>query len=608
MKKDTRLRIREKIFKLIFLAGDAFKIIADWLTGLCRFFFILTLILSILCFIFYIGFHISPETSGILKSTFRISFLILFITKYFPFVASFKKGKAIQMIFTVLIFVFTFFVLIANFISVPENSGGFWKLFYGNTTVIIAIFLIAVSEMSGLTRLLSTVKIPPALIFSASFILIIFIGSGLLILPNAHSGALSYVDSLFTSVSAVCVTGLIVVDTSSAYTPLGQIIILCLIQVGGLGIMAFTGFFSYIFSSGSSFRDKLLLKELFSSESLNNLFKLLVKILLITFLTEIAGALLIYSSLDQGITDKAFFSIFHAVSGFCNAGFSTLPEGMNFSSVRHNSSFQIYIASLVILGGIGFPVLLSVYVSFKRLIVAVVRKVRYKIVPVEPVKKSMSTRIVLFSTVILLLTGTALYFFFESDKSLLGMSDKQKIITSFFGSVSARTAGFNIVDISQWSYPTVFLIIFLMWIGASPGSTGGGIKTTTFALALRSVWANIRGREHMVIGNREVGNAVIDRVLSIIFLSIIVITAGFFGLLIAEPDKNPINLIFESFSAFSTVGLSLADTATFSKTGKFIVMLLMFTGRVGPLTLLTGFLLSHHRKYSRYPEADIVIN
>ncbi len=181
-------------------------------------------------------------------------------------------------------------------------------------------------------------------------------------------------------------------------------------------------------------------------------------------------------------------------------------------------------------------------------------------------------------------------------------------MVSFFGSVSARTAGFNVVDITRWSYPTIFLMIFLMWIGASPGSTGGGIKTTTFAIAFRSVWNNIRGRDYLKIGNREVGSNTITRVLTIIVLSVLVIGTGFFCLLLSEPGKDPSHLLFECFSAFGTVGLSIADSSTFSDAGKGVDIILMFTGRVGPLTLLTGFMLSHRKRYARYPEIDIVIN
>jgi Trk-type K+ transport system membrane component len=211
-------------------------------------------------------------------------------------------------------------------------------------------------------------------------------------------------------------------------------------------------------------------------------------------------------------------------------------------------------------------------------------------------------------TFILILVGTLLYYLFESEKSLNGMDNIRKIIISFFGSVSARTAGFNVIEITLWSYPTIFLMIFLMWIGASPGSTGGGIKTTTFALAIRTTWNFIRGKEQLKIGNREISNSTITRVLSIIFLSFILIGSGFFSLLLSEPGKDPVKLLFECFSAYATVGLSIVDSATLTSAGKIVDMILMFVGRVGPLTLLTGFLLSSRKRYSRYPEVEIMIN
>jgi len=252
--------------------------------------------------------------------------------------------------------------------------------------------------------------------------------------------------------------------------------------------------------------------------------------------------------------------------------------------------------------------LVNVYSFFKHIIIIIIRKVSGRQIPVIPEQRNVSVRIVLFMTIFLILAGSFMYFFFESENSLHGMSNAQKFIVSFFGSVSARTAGFNITDISLWGYPTIFIMILLMWIGASPGSTGGGIKTTTLAIALGSVWNNIRGREQLQIGNREISSSTLVRVLSIIFLSLLIITAGFFGLLLSEPGKNPTHLLFECVSAFSTVGLSLADTATFSQAGKIVDILLMFVGRVGPLTLMTGFLISYHKKYSRYPEIDIIIN
>jgi trk system potassium uptake protein TrkH len=603
-----KLSYRERVFRWFFAASDIYSVFIKWFNGLCRFFFLTGLIMFTLCFLYYIGFNYSQKTSEGLHSAFRILFLILFLSKYVPEILQLKKVKGISWIFKALIFIYALGVLLTNYNLVPHNKP-FWEPFSGETPIIIALLLIGISDMSELLKIVSTIRVSPALIFSSSFFIIITIGSGLLLLPKAHTGQLTFLNSLFTSVSAVCVTGLTVVNTSTAFTDLGKIIILCLIQIGGLGIMTFTGFFSYIFtSSGASLRNKLLLKELFSSESLNNLFKLLVQIILLTFFTEIAGALIIYSSLDWQVSNKVMLSAFHAVSAFCNAGFSTLPDGLYSPVVRSNSTIQITVALLVILGGIGFPVLVSIYSSVKHAIIILIKKVSRSRMPVMPGKRNISTRIVLITTVILLLTGTGLYYFFENDLSMNGMSDARKIITAFFGSVSARTAGFNVVDISLWSYPTVFLMIILMWIGASPGSTGGGIKTTTFALAIRSVWNSIRGRDHLKLGNREIGNSTLIRVLSIIFLSIILITTGFFSLLISEPGKNPIHLLFECVSAFGTVGLSLANTATLSDAGKITIILLMFIGRVGPLTLFTGFMLSHRKRYYRYPELDIIIN
>jgi trk system potassium uptake protein TrkH len=603
-----KLSFREKIFRWFFAASDSYRVFIQLFNGLCRFFFIISLILFILFFLFYIGFNYSTETSEGIVSAFRVLFLIMFLSKYLPEILSFRKANYITLIFRALVFLYSLGVFMVNYNVIPHDRP-VWEPFYGNNAIIIALIFITISDLSGFMKLLSTVRVSPALIFSSSFLAIILIGSGLLLLPRAHTGQLAFIDSLFTSVSAVCVTGLTVVNTASAFTNLGHIIILCLIQIGGLGIMTFTGFFSYVFtSSGASVRNRLLLKELFSSETLSNLFNLLVKIILITFLTEIAGALVIYSGLDSQVNDKIMFSVFHAVSAFCNAGFSILPEGLYSPAVRFNDAIQISVAVLIMLGGIGFPVLVGVYSSARYAIIRLIKKIRRSRMPVIPGKKNISTRIVLVTTLILIVAGTGLYYYFENDLSLSGMSSARKIITAFFGSVSARTAGFNIVDISSWSYPTIFLMIVLMWIGASPGSTGGGIKTTTFALACRSIWNSIRGRDHLMIGTREIGSTTLIRVLSIILLSMILITTGFFALLISEPGRNPVHLLFECVSAFGTVGLSLADIATFSNTGKIIIILLMFVGRVGPLTLFMGFMLSHRKKYYRYPELDIVIN
>jgi potassium uptake TrkH family protein len=602
-----KLNSTERLFKLFFFAGDKYRLIVKWFTGICRFITTVSLLLFVLGLIFYIGFSNSEQNTIGLRYAFRVIFLLAFFAKILPIILKFKFEKSKSRAFRIVIILFLLFVFLANF-NLISLGKPLHDIFVGNIQIILGILIIGISELSGLQRIVGSVKIPPGLIFSVSFLIIILIGSGMLMMPKAHTGYLSYIDSLFTSVSAVCVTGLVVVDTATAFTPVGKIVILCLIQIGGLGIMTFTGFFSFIFASGSSFKDNLLLKELFSSETMNNLFSLLAKIILITFLTEAIGALIIYSGLDMESRDKLLFSVFHSVSAFCNAGFSTLSGNLRGADIRYNTTLQISVMILIVLGGIGFPVLISIYANFKYFIAIIIRRLQGRLKPVRPERKNVAGRIVLSTTFVLILGGALLYYLLESEKSLEGMDDSQKIIISFFGSVSARTAGFNITDITLWSYPTVFLMILLMWIGASPGSTGGGIKTTTFALAVRSTWNYIRGRGQLRIGNREISNSTITRVLSIIFLSLFVISAGFFSMLLTESGKDPVKLLFECFSAYGTVGLSTVDSATLTSAGKLADIFLMFIGRVGPLTLLTGFLMSYHKRYSRYPEIDIVIN
>lgn len=603
----TRLSIRERIYKVVFVAGDRYKSIVRWLDDLSRFVLVISISLFLIGFVFYVGFMVSEENLKWIREAFRILFVVIYFAKYIPeFLATGKKLNA-SLLFRMLIFILCSAIFISNSGS-SEKTNSIWATFHGTVPIIVALFLMTISEVSELLRRISTVKIQPAMVFTFIFLLIIFIGTGFLMLPKAHFQPVSFLDALFTSVSAVCVTGLEVTDTATSFTMLGQVIILILFQLGGLGIMTFTVFFSFIFTSSSSFRDGILLTELFSSESMGSFYKILTKIFLLTLLTEAAGALLIYWVLEHDVSNKVFFSAFHSVSAFCNAGFSTLPDGLATAGINRNGSLKMLISVLVILGGIGFPVLLFVYRYARHLFLVLLRKIRRMQKPVRPEQRNISVRIVIGTSVILILTGMLLFWLFESNGSLSGESTKMKLVDSFFGSVSARSSGFNTMNVSLWSYPTVFLMMMLMWIGASPGSTGGGIKTTTFFIAFRSAWSFVRGREHLRINNREISNDTIRRVLTIIFFSLIFIAAGFMGLMLTEPQLNPVHLLFETIAAYSTSGLSLADPSTFSSAGKLIIMLMMFIGRIGPLTLLVGIFATHSRRYARYPEIDIVIN
>lgn len=606
MQKRKFINIREKIFKQVFIATDYLKQLASWLSGLSLFVFSVSAIFFILLFFFHIGFF-QPELHAIdLVSNYKLIFLALFLSKFTHIGLNIKNRKLYVLIIDLLIFLFGMGIWAIPSTAWFENQA-IQQFFGGMSSLILISFVLIFSEADKIFSGISSFKIPPALLFVLSFLFIILIGSGLLMLPKANTLPITYLDALFTSTSAVCVTGLIVLDTSTAFTTTGQIIILVLIQIGGLGIMTFTGFLAYIFTGTASLSDRLMLKDILSSENLGSLFRVLIKILLITFLTEFIGAVFIYFNTPGEVADKMLFSVFHSISAFCNAGFSTLPQGLSTDIVHFNYNIHFIAAFLIILGGIGFPVMLRLYKRFTHFFVAISRRIQHK-KKLYFGSRDMNTSMVLTTTIALLVAGTLIYYLLEKDTSLAGLTPYQKAVTAFFGSVSARTAGFNIVDISMWSYPTVFIMIFLMWVGASPGSTGGGIKTTTFAVAIRAAFNFVRGRNNLEIRNREIGAGTILRVMVVIILSIVIIFTGFLALLIFEPGKNPVHLLFESFSAFGTVGLSLVNTATLNENSKWIIIFLMFIGRVGPVTLLTGIFISQRKKYYKYPVQDIIIN
>ncbi len=605
MNKFELYRLREKLYKSVFRYSDylkrTVKIISDFNNPV---FFVASL-LFILVLGFHIGFYQDEQYDFNIERAYSLIFIFLFFSKIINVFIHFKQRKTFVLIFDIILIIFGLALLFSglNFHSRIGSN----VIYSGEIPLITISLLIIFSESNKLFSVINSLDLPPALLFVLSFLFIIIIGTGVLMLPKASTQSISFLDALFTSTSAVCVTGLVVLDTSSAFTTTWQTAILILIQIGALGIMTFTGFLGYMFTGSASFRERIVLKDIISSENMGSLFKALIKIISITFLTEILGALYIYFNTPDAVPDKIFFSVFHSVSAFANAGFSTLPAGLFTSEVQTNYHLHAGIASLIILGGIGFPVLLTFYKYLKHLLLSFAMRLRRKR------KKyirtiNINTTIVVVTTSVLIFAGMLFYYLLEENLSLKGMCTLQKLMVSFFGSVSARTAGFNVVDITLWSYPTIFIMIFLMWIGGSPGSTAGGIKTTTFSVALLGVFNFIRGRKNVEIGNRVIGTGTINRVLSVIFLSLAVIFSGFMGLLLAEPAKNPVYLLFESFSAYSTVGLSIVNTATLTGNSKLILIFLMFIGRVGPLTLLTAIFISQRKKYYKLPVQDLIIN
>ena len=459
-------------------------------------------------------------------------------------------------------------------------------------------------------------RIHPALLFVFSFIFLILFGTFSLLLPEATHRDIGIVQALFTATSAVTVTGLAVLDTSKDFTFLGQSIILILIQLGGLGVLTVTNVFALVFKSSSSFRNRLMIgdmiKELENSKTFNTLFKIIA----LTLLVEGLGVILIYLSVfgDQGIDNPFFFSVFHAVSGFCNAGFSTLSNSLFEDSVRSNYFLQIIICWLIITGGLGYSVMINHYYQVKNKLLSLISKIpifKYKHQKLL-LRTSSNSRIVIITTGILLLAGTIFFYMAESNGVMNGKNVFEKIVMAFFNSTTARTAGFNNINMGDLGVPAVILIMALMWIGASPGSTGGGIKTTTFAITLLNLWNQIRGREILIVQRREIPTTAINQVNSVVILSIFAISFSTFLISVFEPSILFRDILFETISAYSTVGLSLGITPHLNEKSQLVLIIIMFLGRVSFLTFLIGvfyyFLEDKRGAEPYYPKENVFIN
>ncbi len=452
----------------------------------------------------------------------------------------------------------------------------------------------------------------PAQLFIISFIGLTIIGALLLMLPKATYQGISFVDALFTSTSAVCVTGLIVVDTSSYFTPFGQTVIMLLIQAGGLGILTFASYFSYFFKGGSTYENQLALSDMTNSEKIGEVFTTVKRILAITFLIEFIGAILIFLNLDKALipsfSERAYFSAFHSISAFCNAGFSTLPNGMMEDSYVYNYPLQFTIVIIFLFGGLGFPIVINCLKYSKHLISRYILWFVEKKNNYRPWILTLSNKINLLTTSLLIVLGTVIIYIKEYYNVLGNHEGLGKVVTALFTATTPRTAGFNSIDFSQMHFSSIIIIIFLMWVGASPASTGGGIKTSTFAIATLNYISLAKGKNKIEIFRREVADISVRRAFAVMSLSLLVISSSIF--LISHYDNHIplLDIAFESFSAYSTVGLSLGITGELSNESKMVLVATMFIGRVSMLTILIAFFKKLKQGNYHYPSDEILIN
>lgn len=444
-------------------------------------------------------------------------------------------------------------------------------------------------------------KMQPTQIMVVGFATVILIGGFLLNLPIAtRSGeSIGFLDALFTATSAVCVTGLVVVDTATYWNGFGQVVIIGLIQIGGLGFMTATTMFALLMKKRINLRERLLIQESLNQIDLSGLVRLTRYVILITFIIEGTGAILLSTVFvpQFGISRGAWYSIFHAISAFCNAGFDLMGSVSGpFSSLTlyvNNFTVTVTISLLIILGGLGFPVILDV-IKNKRIS-----------------RLNLHSKIVLISTVILIVVGMVFMFLVEFDNpDTLGELDfGGKLLASFFQSVTARTAGFNTIDLALMHQGSLFIMIILMFIGASPASTGGGIKTTTLATLILTVRSSILGKVDIEVLGRRISNSIVKKSLGIFFIGISVVVFGTLLISTTEPQFSLVESGFEVVSAFATVGLSIGGTPELTSLGKILIMLFMFMGRVGSLTIFMAIISRGTKKSPpiRYPEGRIIV-
>ena len=510
--------------------------------------------------------------------------------------------------------VFLFILLLISFAGTFHYSSG-WDFLGVRALSMPGLLLYLFLQLLPSIRKLYHAFYNPALLFIGSFAIITIFGAILLKLPKATVAPISWIDAFFTASSAVSVTGLAVVDTGTAFTRFGQWVILILIQFGGLGVLTFTSFFSFFFKGGSSYREGLYVKDFLSSDNLSNVLKLAVKIVVFTLGIELLGMLGIWwftSEVQKGaaLSDQLFFSFFHAVSAFCNAGFSSLSAGLYDPAYRFLYGFHWIVVSLLILGGLGFNIVFNFVEYLKVFSGKIKRWIHSGGRLVKPVRViTLNAYLVLVTTAILLIGSTVLMYFFEKDNILAEHSSGWgKFTTAFFCAATPRTAGFNSFDMMSLSTPAIMLMLLLMWIGASPASTGGGIKTSTFAISILNIMAVARGRNFLEIKKREIADASVKRAFAIISISLLVIGLAVFLISWFEPGKELLPIAFECFSAYSTVGLSLGLTPQLSDASKITIMLVMFVGRIGTLNLLIGLMRQLSGRHYQYPQENILIN
>lgn len=498
----------------------------------------------------------------------------------------------------------------------PVNPWLPWleRILYSNIFLFTAMGAYSVLSISlALTRIIGK-RTNPSLLLSSSFLVVIAIGTFLLMLPNCTYTGIDFMDALFVSTSAVCITGLTPVDVSLVLTPFGTVILCILIQIGALGVMTFTSFFALFFSGTSSIYSQLMLKDIIYSRSMNALIPTLLYILSFTLVVELMGAfaifLSIHGTMSMTLPQEIGCAVFHSVSAFSNAGFSTIPDGLSNPALLHgNISIYWIVSALIIAGSIGFPIL----VNFKEIVVHTIskhwRRMRGRSYDGLLLHIwSTNTKITLVTFGLLFLAGAVAFFVLESSNTMRHMTLLERITQSVFNSATPRSAGFSSVNPARFLNVTLVIVMFLMWVGGSSQSTGGGVKVNTLA----AIWLNLRaivtGRSQVTAFHRSISFGSIRRANAVVAISIFSYFIFSVAIFLMEPDLSARDILFEVNSAVFTVGSSLGITPQLCAGSKAVLCVAMFLGRVGIISLLTGIASRRDSAGCSYPSDNIIIS
>ena len=564
-------------------------------------------LVTIVCILCYHGLYISLEAKNLIRAIIFGS-LCFYVLKYFTFLfySLHRKEFIKKSWFEGLIIV----LLIAQFLSVnifhynveffqSEDFENYYLLF-----IQIYFLIIVLVELTKMSGFVGKFNISPPMLMVTSFLILISFGTLLLCMPRMTVNGISFVDALFTATSASCITGLTVVSTGTCFTMKGQVVIMILIQLGGISILSFATFFTtFLSKSFVGLRYQYMLRDMLDTNQLSESVSLLRSIVLTTAIIEFSGVALLYTYWNTTgyfttNSQNLFYSLFYTISAFNNGGFVLMDKSLLELGVSNSYFPQTIIAILVFLGGIGF---LTIRDFFSARRIRERKKHQWKgLMP--------QTQIILTTTLAIILICTLVFFLIEKDNALSEQKSMfDKIFTSFFQIITCRTSGFMVLDVNTMALPTMIMITLIIFIGGSPGSTAGGVKTTTLFVLIKSVLATIQGKKNIEYKHRTIHYSLVDRAFSIILMSLFFILVSCFFITIVQPDVSLNHAIFETTSAFTTCGLSSGAPADWCDAAKIILVLNMYIGRIGTLTL--AFALTKRRKESQhtYPNLYLMV-